>query len=81
MVMQGAFATSHVERDEKAGLTFNVVMDLTARGMGLYTLFCVPDNEAVEPYVLAKVQDEPCYIHRWVCQGLVCGLFMTYDVD
>lgn len=61
-----------MERDETAGLTFNVVMDLTARGMGLYTLFCVPDHEAVEPYVLAKVQDEPCYIHRCVLWYLCC---------
>lgn len=62
--MQGKFAASHVERDEQARLTFSVVMDLTAKGMGLYTLFCVPDDESMEPYVLAKVQDEPCYIHR-----------------
>ena len=64
--MQGNFATSHVERDETAGLTFNVVMDLTARGWGMYTLICVPDDESEEPYVVAKVQDEPCYIHRCV---------------
>ena len=63
--MQGSFATSHVERDEKAGLTFNVVWDLTARGMGMYSLFCVPDDEREEPYLLAKVQDEPCYTHRY----------------
>lgn len=63
--VQGNFATSHVERDEAAGLTFNVVMDLTARGWGMYTLFCVPDDETEEPYVLAKVQDEPCYIHSF----------------
>ncbi len=47
-------------------MTFNVVLDLTARGWGMYTLFCVPDDETEEPYVLAKVQDEPCYIHRCV---------------
>ena len=62
--IQGSFATSHVERDEEAGLTFNVVWDLTARGMGVYSLFCVPDDEKEEPYLLAKVQDEPCYTHR-----------------
>jgi len=66
LLTQGNFATSHVERDEEAGLTFNVVLDLTARGWGMYTLFCVPDDETEEPYVLAKVQDEPCYIHRCV---------------
>ncbi len=70
LLIQGNFATSHVERDEAAGLTFNVVMDLTARGWGMYTLFCVPDNETEEPYVVAKVQDEPCYIHRCVVTGV-----------
>lgn len=64
--LQGNFAASHVERDEAAGLTFSVVWDLTVRGMGMYSLFCVPDSEDDEPYLLAKVQDEPCYIHRCV---------------
>ena len=67
--MQGQLATSHVERDEAAGLTFNTVMDFTAMGSGIYTLFCIPDDESQDPYVLAKVQDEACYIHRWLASA------------
>lgn len=64
--MQGTFSASHVERDDVKGLTYNYAMDFTARGKGLYKVFCIPDDEAVEPYLLAELQDEACYVHRYV---------------
>ena len=62
--LQGAFSASHVERDEVKGLTYNYAMDFTLRGKGLYTVFCIPDDESQAPYVLAELQDDACYVHR-----------------
>ena len=63
-------SASHVERDEKAGMTYDFTMDLTARLKGTYNVFCIPDSVHEEPYLLAKVQDEPCYIHRYILDFL-----------
>jgi hypothetical protein len=67
--VQGVTAASHVERDEVKGLTYDFTMDFTARLKGLYHLFCIPDDVHQEPYLLAKIQDDPCYIHRYVACG------------
>ena len=48
-------------------MTYDFTMDITARLQGfrgLYHLFCIPDDASQEPYLLAKIQDDPCYIHR-----------------
>lgn len=63
--MQGIFSASHVERDEAKGLTYNYAMDFTLRGKGLYKVFCIPDDESQEPYALAELQDDACYVHRY----------------
>ena len=64
--MQGVTSASHVERDDVKGLTYDFTMDFTARLKGMYHLFCIPDDVQQEPYLLAKIQDDPCYIHRYV---------------
>ena len=53
-----------MERDEKAGLTYDFTMDLNYRLNGIYNVFCIPDDVNEEPYLLAQVHDTPCYIHR-----------------
>lgn len=63
--MQGVTSASHVERDDVKGLTYDFTMDFTARLKGMYHLFCIPDDVHQEPYLLAKIQDDPCYIHRY----------------
>ena len=78
--MQGATSASHVERDDVKGLTYDFTMDFTARLKGMYHLFCIPDDVQQEPYLLAKIQDDPCYIHRYVtCAGnsLLCLVAAT----
>ena len=62
--LQGMTSASHVERDEKAGLTYDFTMDLNYRLNGTYHVFCIPDDVNQEPYLLAQIQDTPCYIHR-----------------
>lgn len=62
--MQGIFSASHVERDDTQGLTYNYSMNFTLRGKGLYKVFCIPDDESQEPYILAELQDDACYVHR-----------------
>ena len=80
-VVQGQLGTSHVERDEAAGLTFNVVWDFTAMGGGVYSLFCIPDNENEEPFLLAKIQDEACYVHRSAAVHVALHTVMHSAVD
>jgi len=64
-------SASHVERDDVKGLTYDFTMDFTARLKGMYHLFCIPDDVHQEPYLLAKIQDDPCYIHRYIaCAGV-----------
>lgn len=58
-------SASHVERDEKAGLTYDFTMHLSYRLNGTYNVFCIPDDVKQEPYLLAQIQDTPCYIHRY----------------
>ena len=72
MCWQGVTSASHVERDEVAGLTYDFTMDFTARLKGLYHLFCIPDDVNQEPYLLAKIQDDPCYIHRCIAGFPLC---------
>ncbi len=67
--MQGVTSASHVERDDMKGLTYDFTMDFTARLKGMYHLFCIPDDVHHEPYLLAKIQDDPCYIHRYVAHA------------
>ena len=62
--MQGITSASHVERDEDAGLTYDFTMDLNYKLNGMYNVFCIPDDINEEPYMLAQIQDTPCYIHR-----------------
>ena len=62
--LQGMTSASHVERDEQAGLTYDFTMDLNYRLNGTYNVFCIPDNVEEEPYLLAQIQDTPCYVHR-----------------
>ena len=62
--MQGITSASHVERDERAGLTYDFTMDINFRLNGTYNVFCIPDDVNEEPYMLASIQDTPCYIHR-----------------
>lgn len=62
---KGVTSASHVVRDDVAGLTYDFTMDFTARLKGLYHLFCIPDDVHQEPYLLAKIQDDPCYIHSF----------------
>ncbi|DBA84901.1 TPA: hypothetical protein ACH3X1_005915 [Trebouxia sp. C0004] len=62
---KGVNSASHVERDDVKGLTYDFTMDFTARLKGMYHLFCIPDDVRQEPYLLAKIQDDPCYIHSF----------------
>lgn len=62
--MQGVTSASHVERDEQAGLTYDFTMDLNYKLNGMYNVFCIPDDANEDPYMLARIQDTPCYIHR-----------------
>ena len=61
---QGVMSASHVERDEQAGLTYDFTTDLSLTLGGIYNVFCVPDDATQEPYMLAKIRDTACYIHR-----------------
>jgi torulene dioxygenase len=62
---KGVLAASHCVRDAAKGLTFQFVEDFP-RGRGLFTVFCVPDDVAEEPYILAKIPvDEPVYMHSF----------------
>ena len=49
--------------DHQKGITYNFVLDFP-RGGGLFTLFAAPEDPAEKPYVLAKINELPAYIHR-----------------
>ena len=72
LFMQGVTSASHVERDEKAGLTYDFTMDFSIGLNGIYNVFCIPDDVNEEPYMLASIRDTPCYIHRWAGHYLPC---------
>ncbi|KAL3141623.1 hypothetical protein ABBQ32_004860 [Trebouxia sp. C0010 RCD-2024] len=62
---KGVTSASHVERDEQAGLTYDFTMDLNYKLNGMYNVFCIPDDANEDPYMLARIQDTPCYIHSF----------------